>query len=164
MQPGYGVVLSIAPVRLVEEERSAAVGGSASAPRVHPAYRVTVRMADGSVQYRDIDRPEVRPREHVLLTNAGDVVPDAGGGEPPAHGAIQGGSLAPGETGGTPSHDPTQDDASGSAAAGGSARHAERCYQLERTLREQCLADEALKRKGAAPRAPTSEGRAPSRE
>ena len=33
-------------------------------------------MPDGSVQYRDLDRPEFRAGERVLLTNAGDVLPD----------------------------------------------------------------------------------------
>jgi hypothetical protein len=64
-------------------------------------------------------------------------------GAHPAAGAIQGGSLAPGEKAGIPQKDPAD-----SAAAGGSA---ERCYQLEGTLREQCLSKEA-----EAARAPTS--------
>ena len=78
MHPGYGVVESVAQVRL-EPERSAAAGGSAAgaegAPS-RPMYRVTVRMPDGSRQVRDMDRPEFRPGDHVLLTNAGDIVPD----------------------------------------------------------------------------------------
>lgn len=172
MQPGYGVVQSITPVRVATA--SAAAGGSAPAGQIRPAYRVAVRMPDGSVQYRDIDRAEFRPGEHVLLTNAGDVVADdfGGGSTPPgesrsgaapADGAITGGSLAPGETGGTPKHDPTVDEGR-SAAAGGSAKARERCYELQGTLREQCLSDETLKRKSAAPRAPTSAAPAPPRE
>ena len=39
-------------------------------------YRVAVRMPDGSVQYRDLDRPEFKVGDNVLLTNAGDIVPD----------------------------------------------------------------------------------------
>jgi len=39
-------------------------------------YRLAVRMADGSVQYRDLDRAEFRPGDRVLLTNAGEVLPD----------------------------------------------------------------------------------------
>jgi hypothetical protein len=39
-------------------------------------YRVTVRMPDGRLQVRDIDKPEFRAGDHVLLTNAGDIVPD----------------------------------------------------------------------------------------
>ena len=76
MRPGYGVVESVTPVKLIAE-RSAAAGGSAStAERARPMYRVTVRMPDGSVQYRDLDRPEFKVGDNVLLTNAGDIVPD----------------------------------------------------------------------------------------
>lgn len=78
MEPGYGVVEGVKPV--IVRERSAAAGGSSSEPRRtvdgRPAYRLTIRMPDGSVQYRDIDRPEFKAGEHVLLTNAGDVLPD----------------------------------------------------------------------------------------
>ena len=77
MQPGYGVVESVVPVRVAAHERSAATGGSASGrAESRPAYRLAVRMPDGSLQYRDLDRPEFGPGDHVLLTNAGDVVPD----------------------------------------------------------------------------------------
>lgn len=87
MHPGYGVVESVTPVRLVAP-RSAAAGGSApdasspessphsSRERGRPAYRVRVRMADGSVQYRDLDKPEFKVGDNVLLTNAGDILPD----------------------------------------------------------------------------------------
>ena len=78
MRPGYGVVESVAEVR-VAPERSAAAGGSApdtERAAARPMYRVTVRMPDGSRQIRDLDRPEFRPGDHVLLTNAGDIVPD----------------------------------------------------------------------------------------
>ena len=76
MRPGYGVVQSVAEVR-VAPERSAAAGGSApAASRAKPMYRVTVRLADGSVQVRDLEKPEFRVGDHVLLTNAGDIVPD----------------------------------------------------------------------------------------
>lgn len=84
MQPGYGVVEEITPVTVRERSAaaggsSAAAGGSSAAPSAEPAkpvYRLKVRMPDGTVQYRDIDRPEFHPGDHVLLTNAGDVVPD----------------------------------------------------------------------------------------
>ena len=76
MRPGYGVVETVAEVR-VAAERSAAAGGSAPvAERGRPMYRVTVRMPDGSRQVRDMDKPEFRAGDHVLLTNAGDIVPD----------------------------------------------------------------------------------------
>ena len=77
MRPGYGVVESVQEVRVVSGERSAAAGGSAAASAAgRPAYRVGVRLADGSLQYRDLDRPEFKVGDNVLLTNAGDVVPD----------------------------------------------------------------------------------------
>jgi len=74
MQPGYGVVERVVPVRV--GGRSAAAGGSSPSRDARPVYRLAVRMADGSVQFRDIDRPEFRPGDRVLLTNAGDVLPD----------------------------------------------------------------------------------------
>lgn len=75
MKPGYGVVESVTPVQL--RERSAAAGGSAQgAQSGRPMYRIRVRLADGSVQYRDLDKPEFKVGDNVLLTNAGDIVPD----------------------------------------------------------------------------------------
>lgn len=74
MQPGYGVVERVMPLRV--RERSAAAGGSSARGEGRPVYRIAVRMADGSVQYRDLDRPEFRPGDRVLLTNAGEVLPD----------------------------------------------------------------------------------------
>ena len=74
-------------------------------------------------------------------------------GSRPAEGAIKGGSIAPGESAGRPGK------AGGSAAAGGTTSDLARCYQLEGSLREQCLAqqrDDALSRGSEAPRAPTS--------
>lgn len=77
MHPGYGVVESIKEVKLASGEPSAAAGGSApSANDVRPVYRVGVRLADGTLQYRDLDKPEFKVGDNVLLTNAGDVVPD----------------------------------------------------------------------------------------
>ena len=81
MKPGYGVVESIQEVRVISgdtrPERSAAAGGSAPGEaKGRPAYRVGVRLADGTLQYRDLDKPEFKVGDNVLLTNAGDVVPD----------------------------------------------------------------------------------------
>ena len=83
MKPGYGVVESVTEVQLVRErqkesrERSAAAGGSApGASSGRPMYRVGVRMPDGSLQFRDLDKPEFKIGDDVLLTNAGDIVPD----------------------------------------------------------------------------------------
>ena len=76
MRPGYGVVESVTPVKVVVERSAAAGGSAAAAERARPMYRVAVRMPDGSVQYRDLDRPEFKVGDDVLLTNAGDIVPD----------------------------------------------------------------------------------------
>ena len=83
MKPGYGVVESVTEVQLVRErqkesrEPSAAAGGSApGASSGRPMYRIGVRMPDGSLQFRDLDKPEFRVGDNVLLTNAGDIVPD----------------------------------------------------------------------------------------
>jgi hypothetical protein len=77
MRPGYGVVESVRPVSVTSGERSAAAGGSApSSVAARPVYRVGVRLADGTLQYRDLDKPEFKVGDNVLLTNAGDVVPD----------------------------------------------------------------------------------------
>ncbi len=76
MQPGYGVVESVTPVRLASERSAAAGGTAAKDQHPRPMSRVVVRMPDGSVQYRDLDRPEFKAGDHVLLTNAGDIVPD----------------------------------------------------------------------------------------
>ena len=76
-RPGYGTVEGIQEVRVIPE-RSAAAGGSApgAAAEERPAYRVTVRMADGSLQHRDLHKPEFKKGDAVLLTNAGDIVKD----------------------------------------------------------------------------------------
>lgn len=83
MKPGYGRVESITEVRVAKRERSAAAGGSARSEQsaeqgaeARPAYRVAVRMADGSLQHRDLAKPEFKVGDNVLLTNAGDIVPD----------------------------------------------------------------------------------------
>jgi len=80
MKPGYGRVESVTEVRVAaKRERSAAAGGSAQSEKsaeARPAYRVGVRMADGTLQYRDLERPEFKVGDDVLLTNAGDIVPD----------------------------------------------------------------------------------------
>ena len=76
MKPGYGVVESITAVRVVAQRSAAAGGSAASGERGRPMYRVVVRLPDGSVQLRDLDKREFRVGDNVLLTNAGDVVPD----------------------------------------------------------------------------------------
>ena len=77
MQPGYGVVESVTEVQMQTRERSAAAGGSAQDVKsTRPMYRIAVRMPDGSLQVRDLDKPEFRVGDNVLLTNAGDILPD----------------------------------------------------------------------------------------
>jgi hypothetical protein len=77
MKPGYGVVESVTEVQLVSRERSAAAGGSAQgAKSTRPMYRIGVRMPDGSLQLRDLDKPEFKVGDNVLLTNVGDILPD----------------------------------------------------------------------------------------
>ena len=77
MKPGYGVVESVAEVQMLSRDRSAAAGGSAQAAKsARPMYRIGVRMPDGSLQYRDLDRPEFKVGDNVLLTNAGDILRD----------------------------------------------------------------------------------------
>ena len=77
MKPGYGVVESVTPVQLATRERSAAAGGSAQGEKpTRPMYRIGVRLPDGTLQYRDLDKPEFKVGDNVLLTNAGDIVPD----------------------------------------------------------------------------------------
>lgn len=75
MHPGYGVVERISEVRVLPE-RSAAAGGSAPKENARPVYRIEVRLADGTLQYRDVDKPEFKVGDNVLLTNAGDILPD----------------------------------------------------------------------------------------
>ncbi len=83
------------------------------------------------------------------------------GGSQPAEGAIKGGSIAPGESGGMPDKGggAAAGGTMGGAAAGGTASDLARCYQLEGTLRDQCLAHEReapLSKGSESPRAPTS--------
>jgi len=145
MHPGYGTVESISPVRLVARERSAAAGGSTakSALEGRPAYRVSVRMADGSMQQRDVDNLEVKVGQDVLLTNAGDVLPD----NPPTQGDAPRGNVPPGRS--RDGSAPAEGAIKGGAAAGGSSPKAaeradklQRCNELSGSLREQCLEKE----------------------
>jgi hypothetical protein len=78
-RPGYGVVEAITPVRSAPASRSgpesASTGASAPAPRA-ALYRVRVRLDDGTIQVRTLRKPAFAAGDRVLLTNAGDVVPD----------------------------------------------------------------------------------------
>ncbi|MBV8031638.1 MAG: hypothetical protein JO035_09035 [Betaproteobacteria bacterium] len=73
--PGYGVVQSI--TRLPAEEPSASAGASSpSKARQKAAYLVRVRMDDGRIQVREVRKREVKIGQRVLVTNAGDVLPE----------------------------------------------------------------------------------------
>ena len=72
-RPGYGVVQSVTPLRQAE---SASAGASVPAARRGPAFLVRVRMEDGSIQIREVKKRRFSAGDRVLLTNAGDVVPD----------------------------------------------------------------------------------------
>ena len=78
-RPGFGAVASVIPVH-PQADSSAAAGGSApgeasSAKPRKPAYLLRIGMDDGSIQVRQLSR-KFSAGEHVLLTNAGDVLPD----------------------------------------------------------------------------------------
>jgi hypothetical protein len=77
-RPGYGVVESIAPLPSGDTEPSASAGATRESGGGKKArrYLVRVRMDDGSVQVRSVSEPEVREGERVLITNAGDIVPE----------------------------------------------------------------------------------------
>jgi hypothetical protein len=85
-RPGFGVVKSVTPVPTAttaaptaatarSKEESASSGSSAPAAS-HTTYLVTVRMDDGSYQIRQLKKPVVGVGKRVLITNAGDVVPE----------------------------------------------------------------------------------------
>ncbi|HEY6820705.1 MAG TPA: hypothetical protein VI321_01690 [Burkholderiales bacterium] len=71
-RPGYGVVEAVTPVR---NEPSASTGASAPS-QAKGRYRVRVRLDDGTTQFRTLKKREFSAGDRVLLTNAGDVVPE----------------------------------------------------------------------------------------
>lgn len=73
--PGYGVVEMITPLRRAAEP-SASAGASAAPRRDATGWLVKVRMDDGTIQVREIRERTVAVGHRVLLTNAGDVLPD----------------------------------------------------------------------------------------
>ena len=76
-RPGYGVVKSVTAVPTAPgKEESASAGSSAPAAASRTTYLVTVRMDDGSMQIRQLKKPIVGVGKRVLITNAGDVVPE----------------------------------------------------------------------------------------
>jgi hypothetical protein len=73
------VVESVAPIRAAPAEESASAGSSAPAPSTR--YLVRVRMDDGSIQIRELKKRSAAPGgiaegKRVLITNAGDVLPE----------------------------------------------------------------------------------------
>lgn len=77
-RPGYGVVQSIVPLPSGDTEPSASAGATRESAAGSKArrYLVRVRMDDGSIQVRSVGKREVREGERVLITNAGDIVPE----------------------------------------------------------------------------------------
>jgi hypothetical protein len=75
-RPGYGVVETMTPLQR-KPEPSASGGSSAPARRDAATWLVRVRMDDGTYQVREVKkRRNIAVGTRVLLTNAGDVVPD----------------------------------------------------------------------------------------
>jgi hypothetical protein len=61
----------------LRQAESASAGASAPAATKRGAvYLVRVRMNDGGVQIRQVKKTRYSVGDKVLLTNAGDVVPD----------------------------------------------------------------------------------------
>jgi outer membrane lipoprotein SlyB len=73
--PGYGVVQSITPVRVEPAEESASAGSSAPS-QPWTTYLVKVKLDDGSIQVRQLKKRSVAVGKRVLITNAGDVLPE----------------------------------------------------------------------------------------
>jgi hypothetical protein len=74
-RPGYGVVESITPIRAAPAEESSSAGASAPAA-ARTRYLVRVKLDDGSIQIRQLKKPNVAVGKRVLVTNAGDVLPE----------------------------------------------------------------------------------------
>jgi hypothetical protein len=75
--PGYGVVQSITPVRAEPAGESASAGSTAPGEaRAKTTYLVRVKLDDGSIQIRQLKKPSVAVGRRVLITNAGEVLPE----------------------------------------------------------------------------------------
>src|SRR5580765_2008033 len=72
-RPGYGVVQSVTPL---QRQESASAGASVPGASRGAAFLVRVRMEDGSIQVREVRKRKFSAGDRVLLTDAGDVVPD----------------------------------------------------------------------------------------
>jgi uncharacterized OB-fold protein len=73
-RPGYGVVESVTPIRVAPAEESASAGSSSRGSA--PGYLVRVKLDDGSIQIRQLKKRNVAVGKRVLVTNAGDVLPE----------------------------------------------------------------------------------------
>ena len=73
-RPGYGVVESVSPLR--QPESASAGASTPGSSRRAALYLVRVRMDDGTIQIREVKKRRFTVGDRVLLTNAGDVVPD----------------------------------------------------------------------------------------
>ena len=63
--PGQGVVIAASQAR---EPLSAAAGGTSTAVSTAPAnYRLAIRMDNGTMQYLDVDNPEITVGSRVEL-------------------------------------------------------------------------------------------------
>ena len=63
--PGQGVVIAASQAR---EPLSAAAGGTSRAVSATPAnYRLAIRMDNGTMQYVDVDNPEITVGSRVVL-------------------------------------------------------------------------------------------------
>ena len=123
--PGYGVV------KLVDRVPAQESASSGASKPSSPRYLVKVQLDDGSTQVRTLKGPhKLKAGDRVLVTNAGDVVRDyqAPDASRPQDGAIQGGSILPGERSGVPHEAP--------------GKAIERCDELQGRLRDQCLLKE----------------------
>jgi len=71
--PGYGVVQSIKPLK---PEPSASAGSSSPGKPARETYLMRIRMDDGRIQVRQVKKREVKIGQRVIVTNAGDVLPE----------------------------------------------------------------------------------------
>ncbi|MGE5641071.1 MAG: hypothetical protein ACM30H_13345 [Clostridia bacterium] len=76
--PGFGVVQSITRLPAAAPEESASSGASSAPSKAKrkALYLVRVKMDDGSYQVREVARRPARIGQRVLVTNAGDVLPE----------------------------------------------------------------------------------------
>jgi hypothetical protein len=74
--PGYGKVQSITRLPAQPAEPSASTGASAPSKARAQTYLMRIRMDDGRIQVRQVRKREVAVGQRVLVTNAGEVLPE----------------------------------------------------------------------------------------